>query len=379
MKKILIFSLAYVPHVGGAEIAIKEITDRLVDTEFHLITLRFNKEPRQERVGNVRVYRVGNGSSYLQKILFILRAARLAKRLDKKYSFDVLWAMMTYMVFPIVLLRLYRVRVPYVLTLQDGDPFEHVFSRWFIVLVRPLLRYGFKHASRITAISHYLATWAVRAGCPRSRVSVIPNGVDVERFSRVLRGAKIEAAPSLVTTSRLVYKNAVDDIIRALVLLPDAITLTIYGTGVERHTLEKLARSLSVSSRVFFMGQISQSDLPSMLATHDIFVRPSRSEGMGISFLEAMAVGLPVVATQVGGIADFLFDTKHNPEKPTTGWAVDVDTPEQIARAVKDIMTNPHKVTEVHTNALALVQERYDWQKIVGPMGDVFDQASLTK
>ena len=71
MKKILIFSLAYFPHVGGAEIAIKEITDRIDDIEFHLITLRFENEQQEERMGNVLVHRIGNGASYLQKILFV--------------------------------------------------------------------------------------------------------------------------------------------------------------------------------------------------------------------------------------------------------------------------------------------------------------------
>jgi len=379
MQKILIFSLAYVPHVGGAEVALQEITNRLCDREFHLITLRFAGEADKERIGNVYVHRIGNGSSYLQKILFIPRAARLAKRLHKKHSFDLLWAMMTYMVLPIVLMRFMGIKVPYVLTLQDGDPFEHVFSRWFIVPVRPLLRSGFKNASRVTAISNYLAAWAVRTGCQKERVVVIPNGVDIERFATIERGKKIDAAPSLVTTSRLVTKNAVDDIIRALVFLPDAVTLTIYGIGAEKSSLEELANSLDVSSRVFFMGHISQDDLPKMLATHDIFVRPSRSEGMGISFLEAMAMGLPTIATQEGGIADFLYDAKRNPGTPPTGWAVDVNAPEQIADAVKDIMTNPHKVEMVRANALALVREKYDWKGVVEAMGETFDQVAVTK
>jgi len=65
MKRVLIFSLAYYPHVGGAEVALKEITDRISDIEFHLITLNFGGEKREEKIGNVFVHRVGNGSSYI--------------------------------------------------------------------------------------------------------------------------------------------------------------------------------------------------------------------------------------------------------------------------------------------------------------------------
>ncbi|MEK7179532.1 MAG: hypothetical protein AAB689_00700, partial [Patescibacteria group bacterium] len=80
MKRVLIFSLAYYPHVGGAEIALKEITDEISDIEFHLITLNFGEEKKKEKIGNVFVHRVGNGASYVSKILFIPRAARSAAR-----------------------------------------------------------------------------------------------------------------------------------------------------------------------------------------------------------------------------------------------------------------------------------------------------------
>src|SRR6185437_673116 len=127
MKKVLIFSLAYYPHVGGAEVAIKEITDRITDVEWHMITLRFSKsDAAVEKVGNVVVHRIGNGTSYFSKILFIPSAAAEASVLHRKNKFDALWAMMLYMTFPITLARLLGVRVPYALTLQEGDPYEFV-------------------------------------------------------------------------------------------------------------------------------------------------------------------------------------------------------------------------------------------------------------
>jgi phosphatidylinositol alpha-1,6-mannosyltransferase len=93
---------------------------------------------------------------------------------------------------------------------------------------------------------------------------------------------------------------------------------------------------------------------------------------MGNSFIEAMAAGLPVIATQEGGIADFLFDAKRNPDKETTGWAVDVDSPEQIAEVVQDILAHPEQVARVRANALALVKEKYDWNLIATQMRALF-------
>lgn len=77
-----------------------------------------------------------------------------------------------------------------------------------------------------------------------------------------------------------------------------------------------------------------------------------------------MAAGLPVIATQEGGIADFLFDAKRNPEKPTTGWAVDKNSPEQIAQAVEAILAHTEQTQKVVENAKRMVKEKYDWDLI---------------
>jgi len=382
-KRVLIFSLAYFPHASGAEIAIKEITDRISrgDIAFDLVTLRFDKTAALvEKLGNVRVYRVVGlpFDGYLNKALFPLLAAIGAYRLHKKNHYDVLWAMMSYMVLPIVLLRMLGVRVPYVLTLQDGDPFEHVFNRPHILPFKPLLKSGFKHAAVVQVISNYLGRWAQKVGYS-GPVEVIPNGVNIQKFA----GEKIaHDGITLITTSRLVQKNAVDDVIRALVRLPERVTFKILGDGPEKAALEKLAENLGVTNRVQFLGNIDNIEIPKYVRAADIFVRPSRTEGLGISFLEAMAAGLPVIATREGGIADFLFDAKHNPEKPTTGFAVDKDSPEQIAERVKEILdaSNEEVVAHVVANAQKLVQEKYDWDKIAKAMQErVFAQALKTR
>ena len=120
------------------------------------------------------------------------------------------------------------------------------------------------------------------------------------------------------------------------------------------------------------MGQMGHADMPKYLKASDIYVRPSLSEGFGIVFVEAMAAGLPVIATQEGGIADFLFDAKRNPDKPTTGWAVDKNSPEQIAEAVKDILANPEQVSRVKETAKKMAIEKYDWNLIAKQMRSVF-------
>lgn len=398
MKKVLIFSLQYYPFVGGAEVAIKEITDRISpeEYEFHMVTSRFDSTlPKLEKVGNVTVHRVGFGKReanigetftfpfYLSKILFVPLATFTARKLHKEEHFDAAWAMMSYMLFPLVLLRILKTRIPYLLTLQEGDPFEHVFKRARIRFFAPLLRYGFKYAATVQAISTFLLTWARQAGFSGNGV-VIPNGVDTARFARDFAPEEVLAMQQslgkkkedifLVTTSRLVHKNAIDDVICALTHLPPNVYFLIYGIGPDEEKLRALAKSLGVEHRARFMGQIGHQEMPLMLSACDIFTRPSRSEGMGNSFIEAMAAGLPVIATQEGGISDFLFDKTRNPDKATTGWAVDANAPVQIAEAVTDITEHPEEVARVVQTAKGLALSGYDWDTISVSMQELFER-----
>src|SRR3989344_1450235 len=362
MKKILIFSLAYYPRVSGAEIAVKEITDRIApeDIEFHLITLRFStSDKKKEKIGNIQVHRIGFGGAHLSKILYMPLAAFKAAALNRTHRFNALWAVMRYMLVPIQIARVLGVRAPYLLSLQEGDTFEHMFERWSVRPLLPLLRKGFREASAVHAISNFLAEWAPKMGY-RGHIEVVPNGASVqsaqdyseEDLSALKKAVgKSDTDIYLITVGRLVHQKAQDQVIRALPLLPTSIRYLIVGEGSDRNMLEKLAAELGVRERVVFVGQVDRTMTAKYRKISDIFVSPSRSEGQGTSFVSTMVSGLPVVATQEGGIADFLFDAKRNPDKQTTGWAVDKNSPEQIAEAVKDILANPEHVARVTATA----------------------------
>jgi len=350
--------------VGGAEVAIKEITTRIStnDIEWDMVTMRFDKlHPKFERIGNINVYRIGGGLGYLSKIFFVPQAALFALR----HKYDIFWGMMTYMLFPIVLTRLCCNRTSYVLTLQDGDPFTHVFGRLRILIFRPLLSYGFKHAVKVQTISNFLARWARQMGY-KGEVEVIPNGVDVERFKNPgtkLSGDKV----ILITTSRLVEKNAVGDIIEAVKFLPNNFKLQILGSGPLEQELKLKVKSLKLEARVEFLGEIPNDDLPRYLHQADIFIRPSLSEGQGISFIEAMAAGLPVIATPVGGIPDFLKDGE-------TGLFVEPKSPRLIAFQVHKILSDIVLRDRLIIKAKRMVATKYDWNLIAGEMSaNVFD------
>jgi glycosyltransferase involved in cell wall biosynthesis len=395
MKRILIFSLNYHPFIGGAEVALKEITDRMSpqEYEFHLLTLRYDALlPRHEKIGNITIHRFGFARPHatisdqstfplkLNKYWYQVIAPWYAHRLHKRYTFDLVWGMMAHAVaVPAGIFKRQHPEVKYVLTLQEGDPPEYIEN--LMKPVWPLFVQGFTSADAVQAISTFLLAWGKRMGS-KGAMRVIPNGVATVEFtkdisSEVREGMRKRLAihdgeVSLITTSRLVYKNAVDDVIRSLVYLPDNVTFVVCGIGPDENMLRQLARELSLEHRVRFVGQIAHSELPIALRVSNIFIRPSRSEGMGNSFLEAMAAGLPVIATQEGGISDFLFDERLNKDKMPTGWAVSKNTPEDIARAVKDIIARPQKVIEVTKTAKNMVFAKYDWNIVANDMEKLF-------
>ena len=377
MKKILVFSLAYYPYASGAEEAIKEIANRISDIEFHILTLRFDvASAAEEKIGNVFIYRIGN-ASYVQKIFFPFIAALTARSLHTKHQFNAIWAMMTYMLLPTMLTKWLGVRVPHLLTLQDGDPYEKVFGRLRIVPFLPIIDAGFRSARIIQAISTYLAGWPKKRGY-QGVVELIHNGANPHDLEEYFDQKEIEELKHalgkkkgdifLVNTARLEYQKAQDDVIRALPLLPDNVKFLIVGRGSEEQMLRDLSDSLSLQKRVIFTGFIDREEVTKYRKAADIFTAPSRSEGLGNAFLSAMASRLPVVATQEGGLAEFIFDEKRNPDKPTTAWAVDKNAPEQIASAVKDILSNPDKVRTVIEIARTMVLEKFNWDMIAQQM-----------
>ena len=372
MKRILIFSTAYFPLVGGAEVAVKEITDRLPDYSFVLITARLDSRfSAIEKMGNVEVHRYGVGDAS-DKVHLAWSGARYAETLGE---FDAVWSIMaSYAGFAALRYKKRNPTVPYLLTLQEGDSrwqiYKHVWWCWWY------FKQIFTKADRIQAISAYLASWAKSLGakCP---IDVVPNGVDLPKFTRpssvaAVRqeirnrvGVPVEAS-MVFTASRLVKKNGIADLVESLKFLSTNTHLVIAGEGVLKESLQAQAQKFSLTNRVHFIGTLNHAELPKYLWASDIFCRPSLSEGLGNSFLEAMAAGVPIVGTLVGGIKDFLLDG-------VTGLACQPNDPKSIAAQIDLALADKSLYEQVQRGALALIEKKYSWSVVVSQMKNIFD------
>jgi len=208
-------------------------------------------------------------------------------------------------------------------------------SRW---------RYGLNRmtcslADRVVCVSPKVADFVVeQIGVPRDKIVVIPNGVDLTDFCHLpekhaARTALGLPADRLVlgTVSRLQPVKRLDMLLRALVWLGRAHTV-IVGYGPEEHRLKMLAEQLGLQERVHFVGH--QRDVRPWLAAMDVFVLSSDWEGMPNAVLEAMACGLPVVATSVGGTPDVVVDGG-------TGLLVPRRDPLSLAEALRALAADP--------------------------------------
>lgn len=363
-KRILIFSLVYLPrYIGGAEVALKELTDR-IDYDFDMITLRMDARlPHVEKIGNVTIYRIGfTFFKELQKYLFPIIGLWQALTLAHEHKYDAIWCMMaSYHFLAALFFKLLNPSIPLVLTLQEGDPISHIKRR--ARPVWPFFKLLFSRATVIQVISNYLGEFAKSMGatCP---IEVVPNGVNIQHFSqetRIVPFDKKEGDVHIITTSRLVKKNGIEDIISALVLLPSHVKLLILGIGELEGKLRKQVGDLSLNDRVVFVGHVSHKDMPAYLHNSDIFIRPSLSEGFGISFIEAMAAGVPVIATPIGGIVDFLVDGK-------TGLFCEVKNPQSIADQVNLLIHDKKLYKRLIINGFMMVQDRYTWDIVAREM-----------
>jgi glycosyltransferase involved in cell wall biosynthesis len=208
-------------------------------------------------------------------------------------------------------------------------------------------------------------------GRAAERTEVIPSGVDTDRFQRapgererVRATLGIPAGVPLIgTVGRLEGRKGTDTLIASAAQLRTDAHVVVVGDGPSREALAAQVARLGLGERVRLLGE--RADVREVLAALDVFVLPSRTEGMSNALLEGMAMALPVVATAVGG----------NPEvvTPGTGVLVPAEDPGAMAAAVTDLLDAPERAAALGSAARRRVEERYGARAMVRRLEAVYD------
>lgn len=295
----------------------------------------FGGEGGKARNGDVRLValpyvprdRFPNFGTRFRKLAERLSFARHAKPLLKAGGYDAVIVNKPYD-FP-VLSWLKQQGFAGVTAIRSGGTDYYFGDRWYAKAVDIWLSTSAYNAAQVER----------RYGRP---VAVIPNGVDPERFSPSKADPTIrkrlgipESAKTLVSVGRLVGWKGYHIVIEALVSLPGVHYLVI-GGGEERTRLEALAQNVGVADRVHFAGEIPHGALPAFLCAGDVFVQPSvGEEAFGISVVEAMSCGLPVLASDQGGLREIVVPEETGlllPAGDVSIWAAALATVDNVTR-----------------------------------------------
>jgi len=299
------FNYEFPPIGGGTGIACRQLLrefERQPDLSIDLLTSGLGATPLVERLGErIRVCRlpVGKRDEQFWRAAEIARwtasALRRSRRLVAEGHYDLCHA---WAGWPSgIPAHALRGKLPYLIALRGSD--VPGYSRRLALLdatvLRPALRRIWSGASAVISVSDPLRTLAHETS-PELPIEVIPNGVDTEFFHP---GGDVDGS-TILCVGRLIERKGVADLLHAFSDLarkrPDA-RLSIAGTGPERERLEAIAKATIGADRVEFLGHLDRDELAAAYRRAALFALPSRSEGMPNAVLEAMASGLPIVAT----------------------------------------------------------------------------------
>ena len=360
--RILILNSEYPPIGGGAGNASAHIAAQL-EKMGHLImvvTSRFGGLPHQEQNGGVTIHRIPalrrrqDRSTPLEQALFILSASVWILSLLPHFKPNATLAFFGVPSGAVAWLAKKIYNIPYIVSLRGGDvpgfrPYDFdVYHK----LITPFLRIIWRNASAVVANSNGLRVLA-NAFDSRIDIPIIPNGIDLQSYKTLDRDWSF---PRLLSVGRLVHQKGLDLAMRALGGLKEFDwEWRIAGDGPQQAALQSLAKELGIGDRVIFLGWQSREQLTEWYRRANIFLFPSRHEGMPNAMLEAMSSGLPVIASCIAGNDELVMDDK-------TGLLVPSEDIERLQTALKKLLSDPALREHMGEAARRQVEDNYSWE-----------------
>ncbi|GAB4201867.1 MAG: N-acetyl-alpha-D-glucosaminyl L-malate synthase BshA [Bacteroidia bacterium] len=240
-----------------------------------------------------------------------------------------------------------KIKLPYITTLHGTD----------ITLVgkdpsfEPVIRFSLNNSDAITSVSKALKKETLNAFKIDNNVEVIYNFIDFEKMQNIKRNAKCCISDKskdekiLMHISNFRKVKRIDDIIKIFSIVRKKIKsrLVLVGDGPEKPYIERIVRNFNLQKDVIFTGRIAEPS--EILASADLFLLPSETESFGLSALEAMAMGIPVISSNSGGITEVNINGK-------TGYTCNVGDVQTMAKKSIELLTNPQKYSEFSRHAI---------------------------
>jgi len=352
---------------AGTEIATQTMARHLTQRghEVHVITQLDKGLPTKSTDEGFCVHRLkAREMRFLGVMLFWIRIFWLLRTIDP----EVVHVQSTYITMPALLAKRFLGK-PCVVWAQGSDIYHPT------LLERRLTKSAIKNANAIIALTEHMRT--TMQSLHQRDVLVIPNGIDLERFAHLFKAEARsellieEGKRIIIFVGRLHPVKGVKYLIRAMRLITQAAPearLILLGDGEEQQNLEALTKELNLENFVTFQGRVSNTETPRFMVASDILVLPSLSEGFPVVVLEAMACGLPIVATDVRGVSEIVADDQN-------GFTVQPENPEAIADRVLQLLRDEKLRSKIGENNRCHV-EQYSWEDVVRRLEAVYESVA---
>ena len=213
-----------------------------------------------------------------------------------------------------------------------GSDINHLTKNY---IQRKFITWSLHNCNKVLSVSEALKENIAKLGIPKSEIIVIPNGIEADKFypidkSETRKKVSISSTSKIILcVSRLSHEKGIDVLLKSFKILPKKnVNLLIIGDGSERDNLTSLSKQLEIDDKVSFLGTINHAEIPLWINSADLMVLPSRTEGWPNVIMEAFSCGIPVVATNVGGVPEII--TSRD-----LGIIVPAEMPEKMAEAMQ--------------------------------------------
>jgi len=375
-KSLLILAGYFFPHVGGYERSIFEVSMRLVKRGYKIDIITLNTEGVQtvETICGIDIYRLPawnllHGTYAIPK--FSLLTFRLILMILKN-DYDGVITHTRFMPTSFLGLIFSRIKKLPLVHTEHGTIHSIVPSRivGIIGVIYDHLIGGLivKSASKNIGVSNAACNFLMHLGAKEP--IVIHNGVDISIFRKIKGEIRTELGLDnciiIAYHGRLIYSKGVQDLIVAFAGLYrefKCLKLLIIGEGIYRKELEGLSSRLC-NGGILFLGEKCQKDIVKLLSVTDIFVNPSYSEGLPSSVLEASSIGLPIIATNVGGTSEIINDKN--------GFLYDPGNIKELEQYLQDIIKDEVLRAELAKNARDNIIKNFTWTDTTNKYDDIY-------
>ncbi len=304
--RVLMINYEFPPLGGGTGIANKYLLKELKNKKnlkVDVLTSSIDKYEKESFSKNIRIIKLDiskNGQNIhhqtsINLISFFVKS--IVFTLKNRQKYDLIHA---FSGLPGGVTALFSGK-SYIVSLRGTEvPGYEARLNWLSQIIKPLIKLSWKKAKIVDANSQYLKKLALKV-LPGLKIKVIPNGVDVKKF---YPAKKMPDKPIILCNARLGKRKGVEYLIQAMPKVLSKIPkakLVLVGEGEEKAKLKRLAKELNIAEKISFLGGIEHKKLPVIYRKSSLFVLPSLSESLSNSLLEALASGLPVVVSKVGG------------------------------------------------------------------------------